>query len=123
MYKKIYLIFFIISFLIGQALMFNNREYGSIVFLGMIIPTVMSYINIELIEWISAKNGNMMTLRFNMIQFIIKTVYMCSLTFIGVKILNLNFRIFVPVLCTTWFFFHMIEAFFTNSIIKNSIEK
>ena len=123
MYKKIYLIFFIISFLIGQTLMFNNREYGSIVFLGMIIPTVMSYINIELIEWISAKNGNMMTLRFNMIQFIIKTVYMCSLTFIGVKILNLNFRIFVPVLCTTWFFFHMIEAFFTNSIIKNSIEK
>ena len=122
MYKKIYWGFCILSFLLAQVIMPKNNDYGSIILIGMVIPTVLSYINIELIEWISVKKGNSTTLHFNMIQFIVKTVYMCSLTYIGVKIFNLNFKIFVPILCTTWFFFHIIEAFFTDSIIKKSIK-
>ena len=122
MYKKIYWGFFTLSFLFAQVFIFKNNDYGYIVLIGMVVPTVLSYINIEIIEWISIKKGNSTTLQFNMIQFIVKTAYMCTLTFIGVKILNLNFKIFVPVLCTTWFFFHMMEAFFTDSIIKKSIK-
>ena len=71
---------------------------------------------------VDTPKGNNTTLQFNMIQFIVKTVYMCTLTYIGVKIFNLNFKIFVPILCTTWFFFHIMEAFFTDSIIKKSIK-
>ena len=121
MYRKIYLIFFTLSFLSGQIIMTKNNDYGSIILIGMVVPTILSYINIELIQWISIKKGNMITFQFNMVQFIIKSCYMCALTFIGVKVLYLNFKIFVPVLCSTWFFFHMVEAFFTNSIIKKSI--
>ena len=121
MYRKVYLIFFTLSFLIGQIIMTKNNDYGSIILIGMVVPTILSYINIELIQWISIKKGNMITFQFNMVQFIIKSGYMCALTFIGVKVLYLNFKIFVPVLCATWFFFHMVEAFFTNSIIKKSI--
>ncbi len=118
MYRKIYLVFFTLSFLSGQIIMAKNNDYGSIILIGMTVPTILSYINIELIQWISIKKGNMITFQFNILQFIIKSGYMCALTFIGVKVLYLNFKIFVPVLCSTWFFFHMVEAFFTNSIIK-----
>ena len=44
-------------------------------------------------------------------------------TFIGVKVIELNFKIFVPTLCFTWFIFHLIEGFYTNDLIKKSISK
>ena len=59
MYKKIYWGFFILSFLFAQVIMPKNNDYGSIILIGMVIPTVLSYINIELIEWISIKKGNL----------------------------------------------------------------
>ncbi len=123
MFKKIYWIFLILSFLIGQTLIFYDRSYGSIVLIGMVGPAAFSYINIEIIQWVSLKKGNLFALWFNVIQFIIKTMYMCLFTLLGVKILGLNFKIFVPILCTTWFFFHILEALFTDSIIKDSIAK
>ena len=107
----------------GQTLIFYDRSYGSIVLIGMVGPAALSYINIEIIQWVSLKKGNLVALWFNVIQFIIKTIYMCFFTLLGVKILGLNFKIFVPILCTTWFFFHILEAFFTDSIIKDSIVK
>ena len=55
MYKKIYWGFFILSFLFAKVIMPKNNDYGSIVLIGMVIPTVLSYINIELIELISVK--------------------------------------------------------------------
>ncbi len=123
MFKKIYWLFLILSFLMGQTLIFYDRSYGSIVLIGMVGPAALSYINIEIIQWVSLKKGNLVALWFNVIQFIIKTIYMCFFTLLGVKILGLNFKIFVPILCTTWFFFHILEAFFTDSIIKDSIVK
>ena len=78
-------------------------------------------LNIQIIEKLSKERGNLMAFGYNMIQFIVKTIFLCSLTFLGVKIINLDFRIFVPLLCLTWFTFHLVEAFFTNDLIKKSI--
>ena len=44
-----------------------------------------------------------------MMQFIVKSIFLCSLTYLGVKIIKLDFRIFVPLLCLTWFVFHLVE--------------
>ncbi len=121
MYKQIYWYFCILTFIIGQSLLFINFNAGASIFFGMLTPAIMSYINIQIIEKLSKEKGNLMAFGYNMIQFIVKTIFLCSLTFLGVKIINLDFRIFVPLLCLTWFTFHLVEAFFTNDLIKKSI--
>ena len=120
MYKKIYLISCFLVALIGQTIFVFNSKAGSIVLIGMLAPMLMSYINILVIEKLTIERGNVIVFGYNIAQFIIKTIFLCSLTYIGVKVVELNFRIFIPVLCFTWFVFHIIEGFFTNSLIKNN---
>ena len=105
---------------IGQTLIVFNSKAGSIVLIGMLAPILMSFINIIVIEKLTIQRGNVIVFGYNIAQFIIKTIFLCSLTYMGVKVVELNFRIFIPVLCFTWFVFHIIEGFFTNSLIKNN---
>ena len=49
--------------------------------------------------------------------------HFAEITFIGVKIIELNFKIFVPTLCFTWFVFHLVEGFYTNNLINKSMDK
>ena len=121
MYKKIYLISCFLVALVGQTFFVLNSKAGSIVLIGMLAPMLMSYINILVIEKLTIQRGNVIVFGYNIAQFIIKTIFLCSLTYIGVKVVELNFRIFIPVLCFTWFVFHIIEGFFTNSLIKNHV--
>ena len=120
MYKRIYLISCVLVAVIGQTLFVLDYKAGSIVLIGMLAPMLMSYINILVIEKLTIERGNVIVFGYNIAQFIIKTIFLCSLTYIGVKVVELNFRIFIPVLCFTWFVFHIIEGFFTNSLIKNN---
>ena len=121
MYKRIYLISCVLVAVIGQTLFVLDYKAGSIVLIGMLAPMLMSYINILVIEKLTIERGNVIVFGYNIAQFIIKTIFLCSLTYIGVKVVELNFRIFIPVLCFTWFVFHIIEGFFTNSLIKNNV--
>ena len=123
MYKKIYIYSSILTFIIGQPLLFFNPNLGTTIFLGVLAPITMSYLNIIVITKLSKEQGNEMTFRFNIAQFIFKSIFLCLITFIGVKTIELNFKIFVPTLCFTWFVFHLIEGFYTNDLIKKSIDK
>jgi len=118
MYRKIYWIFIGITFALGQIFIFINFKIGVSVFLAMVLPALVSYFNIEFIEWLNNHKGSQMVFRYNVIQFIIKSVFICLIVFIGVKLIDLNYKIFVPLLCFIWFSFHMIEAFFTNDLIN-----
>ena len=121
MYKKIYIYSSILTFIVGQPLLFYNPNLGTTIFLGVLAPIIMSYVNILVITKISKEQGNEMTFRFNIAQFIFKTIFLCLITFIGVKVVELNFKIFVPILCFTWFVFHLVEGFYTNDLIKKSM--
>ena len=111
-------------FLVGFPLTFFYPQIGSILFLGVLIPTLVSYINLEVIDWLNKHYDIFITFGFNMVQFIIKTIFMLLMVYIGVKIMNFDFRIYVPVLCFTWFFFHILEALYTQNIInKKSVSK
>ena len=123
MYKKIYIYSTILTFIIGQPLLFFNPKLGTTIFLGVLAPIIMSYVNIIVITKLSKEKGNEMTFRFNIAQFIFKTIFLCLITFVGVKVIELNFMIFVPILCFTWFVFHLVEAFYTNDLIKKSMDK
>ena len=121
MYKRIYLISCVLVAVLGQTLFVFNSKVGSTVLIGMLAPILMSFINMLVIEKLTIEKGNVIVFWYNIAQFIIKTIFLCSLTYIGVKVVELNFRIFVPLLCFTWFVFHVIEGFFTNSLIKNHV--
>ena len=123
MYKKIYIYSSILTFIIGQPMLFFNPELGTTIFLGILAPIAMSYVNIIVITKLSKEQGNEMTFRFNIAQFIFKTIFLCLITFVGVKTIELNFKIFVPTLCFTWFVFHLVEGFYTNDLIKKSMDK
>ena len=123
MYKKIYIYSSILTFIIGQPLLFFNPKLGTTILLGVLAPITMSYLNIIVITKISKEQGNEMTFRFNIAQFIFKTIFLCFITFVGVKTIELNFKIFVPTLCFTWFVFHLVEGFYTNNLIKKSMDK
>ena len=123
MYKKIYTYSSILTFIVGQPLLFFNPKLGTIIFLGVLAPILMSYVNVLVITKLSREQGNEITFRFNIAQFIFKTIFLCLITFIGVKIIQLNFKIFVPTLCFTWFVFHLVEGLYTNDIIKRSINR
>ena len=123
MYKKIYTYSSIITFIVGQPILFFNPKLGTTIFLGVLAPIIMSYVNILVITKLSREQGNEITFRFNIAQFIFKTIFLCLITFIGVKIIQLNFKIFVPTLCFTWFVFHLVEGLYTNDLIKRSMNK
>ena len=123
MYKKIYTYSSILTFIVGQPLLFFNPKLGTTIFLGVLAPIIMSYVNVQVITKLSREQGNEMTFRFNIAQFIFKTIFLCLITFVGVKIIELNFKIFVPTLCFTWFVFHLVEGLYTNDLIKRSINK
>ena len=111
-------------FLLGFPLTFFYPQLGSVLFLGVLIPTLVSYINLEVIDWLNKHYDIFITFGFNMVQFIVKTIFMLLMVYIGVKIMNFDFRIYVPVLCLTWFFFHILEALYTQNIInKKSASK
>tara|TARA_B100000965_G_scaffold253818_1_gene213556 strand:- start:660 stop:1040 length:381 start_codon:yes stop_codon:yes gene_type:complete len=124
MFKKIYIFFGLFMFLVGFPMTFFYPQIGSVLFLGVLIPTLVSYINLEVIDWLNKHYDIFITFGFNMVQFIVKTIFMLLMVYIGVKIMNFDFRIYVPVLCLTWFFFHILEALYTQNIInKKSASK
>ena len=124
MFKKIYIFFGLFMFLLGFPMTFFYPQIGSVLFLGVLIPTLVSYINLEVIDWLNKHYDIFITFGFNMVQFIVKTIFMLLMVYIGVKIMNFDFRIYVPVLCLTWFFFHILEALYTQNIInKKSASK
>ena len=123
MYKKIYTYSLILTFIVGQPSLFLSPKLGAIIFLGVLAPIIMSYINVLVITKLSREQGNEIAFRFNIAQFIFKTIFLCLITFIGVKIIELNFKIFVPTLCFTWFVFHLVEGLYTNNLIKKSMDK
>ena len=48
-YKKIYIYSSILTFIIGQPLLFFNPKLGTTIFLGALAPITMSYVNIIVI--------------------------------------------------------------------------
>ena len=123
MYKKIYTYSSILIFIVGQPLLFFNPKLGTTIFLGVLAPIIMSYVNFQLITKLSREQGNEITFRFNIAQFIFKTIFLCLIMFVGIKIIELNFKIFVPTLCLTWFVFHLLEGLYTNDLIKKRMDK
>ena len=58
--------------------------------MGAFIPILASYLNIKIIDFISSKYDHQITAKFNAAQFFIKSIFVISIMFIGIKKLELN---------------------------------
>ena len=87
--------------------------------MGVIAPSFLNLLHLVLNIYVVVARGNIMSLGFSGISFLTKSMGMIFLTWLGVSIMELDFRIYVPILTFVWFFSHVAEAF----VIQHYMEK
>ena len=81
------------------------------ILLGIIAPIMLNLMHLCVGIYIVLQRGNVMSLGFSATGFLTKTIGMLFLTWLGVGYLELDMRIFIPLLAFFWFFTHIVEAF------------
>ena len=94
-------------------------EFGMYFLMGVIAPSFLNLIHLVLNIYIVVMRGNILSVGFTAVGFLTKSMGMIFLTWLGVSIIELDFRIYVPILTFVWFFSHICEAF----IIQHYMEK
>ena len=82
--------------------------------MSVIIPIIFGLLHTIAGTYLIYSKGNMTALGWNMLGFLTKTIFMLFMTYIGVSVLEFDFRIYVPILSFVWFMTHIAEAFFVQ---------
>ncbi len=88
------------------------------ILLGVLAPILLNLIHLCVGIYIVIERGSIMSIGFSAVGFLTKTIGMLFLTWLGVGYLELDFRIFIPLLTFFWFFTHIVEAFVIQHHIK-----
>ena len=88
--------------------------------LGVLSPILLNLLHLTIGIYIVVKRGNLYSIGFSGISFITKTIGLLFLTWIGVGFLDLNYKIYVPILTFFWFVTHIVEAFVIQHYLKKS---
>ena len=89
--------------------------------MGVIAPSFLNLIHLVMGIYVVMARGNLISLGFTGISFITKTIGMLFLTWLGIEIVGLDYRIYVPILSFVWFFSHICEAFVINHYMENNV--
>ena len=109
---------------VASRKIFNNNRYNMLYFfLGVLAPVLLNVMHLCVGIYITSKQSNLHGVGFSAIGFITKTIGMIFLTWLGVAHLDLNFRIFIPLLTFFWFLSHIVEAFVINNYMNKNILK
>ena len=93
------------------------------ILLGVLAPILLNVIHLVVGVYVVVARGSVMSLGFTGMSFLTKTVALLWMTWLGVSILELNFKIFVPLLTFFWFFTHLVEAFVIQHYIQKNVPK
>ena len=91
--------------------------------MGVIAPSFLNLIHLVMGIYVVMARGNLMSLGFTGMGFITKTIGMLFLTWLGIEIVGLDYRIYVPILTFVWFFSHILEAFIINHYMQQNVPK
>ena len=91
--------------------------------MGVIAPSFLNLLHLLVNIYVVVARGNLMSLGFTGISFITKTMGMIFFTWLGVSIVGLDYRIYVPILSFFWFFSHLCEAFVVQHYMKENVPK
>ena len=89
--------------------------------LGFLAPIILNLVHLVFGIYVLINRGNLYSLGFTCMGFLTKTVGMLFLTWLGVGYLNLDFRIYVPLLTFFWFFTHIVEAFVIQHYMEENV--
>ena len=106
---------FQILFFYSKKILDELMEYF---LLGVLSPILLNLLHLTVGIYIVVKRGNIYSLGFSAISFITKTIGLLFLTWIGVRFLGLNFKIYIPILTFFWFVTHIVEAFVIQGYLK-----
>ena len=91
------------------------------ILLGVLAPILLNVMHLVVGVYVVVARGSVMSLGFTGMSFLTKTVALLWMTWLGVSILELNFKIFVPLLTFFWFFTHIVEAFVIQHYIQKNV--
>ena len=109
--------------LINDLLFSRHRIIMEYLLLGVLAPMVLNLIHLGIGLFITKNQGNTYGVGFSAIGFVSKTAGMVFLTWLGVSYIELDFKIYVPLLTFFWFITHILEAFIINSAMTKNIDK
>ena len=91
--------------------------------LGVLAPIILNLLHLVVGVYVVIARGSVMSLGFTGIGFLTKTVALLWLTWLGVSIVELDYKIYVPMLTFFWFFTHIVEAFVIQHYIQKNVPK
>ena len=91
--------------------------------LGFLAPIILNLLHLVVGVYVVIARGSVMSLGFTGIGFLTKTVALLWLTWLGVFIVELDYKIYVPMLTFFWFFTHIVEAFVIQHYIQKNVPK
>ena len=89
--------------------------------LGILAPIILNLSHLIVGLYVVTQRGSVFSLGFTGISFLTKSMGMIFLTWLGISILELDFRIYVPLLTFFWFFTHIVEAFVIQHYIQQNV--
>ncbi len=96
---------------------------GEYFLMGVIAPSFLNLIHLVMGIYVVVARGNVMSLGFTGIAFLTKSIGMLFLTWLGIEIVGLDYRIYVPILTFVWFFSHVMEAFVISHYMQQNVPK
>ena len=89
--------------------------------LGVLAPIFLNLLHMIVGIYVVVQRGSVMSLGFTGISFITKSIGMVFLTWLGIVVIGLDYKIYVPILAFTWFFTHVVEAFVIQHYIQQNV--
>ena len=90
------------------------------ILLGILAPIFLNLLHLLVGIYVVVQRGNILSLGFSGIGFLTKSIGMIFLTYVGVTKVNLDWKVFVPLLTFFWFFTHIVEAFVIQHYMKQN---
>ena len=91
--------------------------------MGVIAPSFLNLLHLVINIYVVVARGNIMSLGFSGISFLTKSMGMIFLTWLGVSVMELDFRIYIPILTFVWLFSHVAEAFVIQHYMEKNVPK
>jgi hypothetical protein len=82
------------------------------ILMGIIAPMIFGLLHTIAGVYLVYSKGNMTALGWNVLGFLTKSVFMLFMVYMGVSVLEFDFKIYVPILSFVWFMTHIAEAFY-----------
>ena len=102
-----------------------NKEWLEMMYflLGVLAPIILNLLHLVVGIYVVTARGSVMSLGFTGMGFLTKTIALLWLTWLGVSIVGLNYKIYVPLLTFFWFFTHLVEAFVIQHYMGKNVPK